>query len=64
MTAVVITYIFGEPNISLGRLIPLWASYLIRGIITFIILLLYLFYMFFKIKKDSKPTTQEEEKGE
>ena len=33
MTAVTITYLFGEPNISLGRFIPMWVAYIIGATI-------------------------------
>ena len=33
MTAVVVTYIFGEPRIALGRFIPIWVAYLVGGVL-------------------------------
>ncbi len=51
MTAVVLTYIIGEPNIALGRFIPMWVAYLIGGIITGLLFLFYLYLMIFKFKK-------------
>ncbi|MCR4911945.1 MAG: carbon starvation protein A [Bacilli bacterium] len=54
MTVVVITYIFGEPNISLGRFIPIWVAYLVGGILSALLFLTYLFIMIFKTKNPTK----------
>lgn len=43
MTAVVVTYILGEPNIALGRFIPMGIAYAVGGALT---LLLFGFYLF------------------
>ena len=51
MTAVVTTYILGEPNIALGRFIPLWVAYLVGGIVTGALFIFYLYLMIFKYKK-------------
>ena len=50
MTAVVITYIFGEPNIALGRFVPMWVAYLIGATQTLLLFLFYLYLMLFKYK--------------
>ena len=50
MTAVVTTYIFGEPNIALGRFIPMWVAYIIGGSISLIVFAIYL-YQLLKKKK-------------
>ena len=54
MTSVVITYIFGEPNIALGRFIPMYIAYIIGASISLSIFLAYLFIMIFKIKSVKK----------
>ena len=50
MTAVVTTYIFGEPRIALGRYVPMWVAYLIGGIVAFGIFVTYVAIVKFKIK--------------
>ena len=45
MTAVVITYIFGEPKIALGRFVPMWEAYLIGGVIGGAIFAVYMYFM-------------------
>ncbi len=45
MTDVVITYIFGEPNIALGIFIPIWVAYIIGSSISLIIFGFYLFVL-------------------
>jgi hypothetical protein len=47
MTAVVATYLFGEPNIALGRFIPFWVACIIGGTFALISFGVYLFYLFF-----------------
>ena len=46
MIAVTMTYIFGEPNIALGRFIPLWIACIIGGSIAGIQFIVYLFFLF------------------
>ena len=41
MTAVTITYIFGEPNISLGAFIPMYIAYIIGASVSLIGLIIY-----------------------
>ena len=48
MTAVVITYIFGEPNIALGKFIPMWVSYIVGGSLSLILFGVYLYILIFK----------------
>ena len=50
MTAVVATYIFGEPNIALGRFIPMWVAYIIGSSIAIFLFGLYLFFLLFRKK--------------
>ena len=50
MTAVVATYIFGEPNIALGRFIPMWVAYIIGSSIAILLFGLYLFFLLFRKK--------------
>jgi len=45
MTSVVITYIFGEPNIALGRFIPIWVAYIIGATISLIVFGISLFFL-------------------
>ncbi len=45
MTAVVITYIFGEPKIAFGRFVPMWEAYLIGGVIGGAIFAVYVYFM-------------------
>ena len=52
MTAVVVTYIFAEPDLALGRLIPYHIAIIIGIGITVLISGFYLFKLF--IKKDRK----------
>ena len=33
MNAVVVTYLLGEPNIALGRFIPMWVAYIVGGVV-------------------------------
>ena len=47
MTAVVATYLFGEPNIALGRFIPFWVACIIGGTLALISFGVYLFYLLF-----------------
>lgn len=55
MSAVVITYILGEPNIALGKFIPIPAAYLIGAIIALLGLITYLVCLFlFRIRKQGK----------
>ena len=50
MVAVTITYIFGEPNIALGKYIPMHIAYIIGGSVAFISLVVYfVFLLKFKI---------------
>ena len=51
MTAVVITYIFAEPNIALGRFIPMWVAYIIGGSIATINFISYILYLILKKPK-------------
>ena len=51
MTAVVVTYIFGEPNIALGKFIPIWVAYIIGASISVAVFGLYLFQLFRKDRK-------------
>ena len=52
MNAKVTTYIFGEPNIALGRFIPIWVAYIIGASISIIVFGIYLFTLFrFKKKR-------------
>ena len=48
MNAVVITYIFGEPNIALGRFIPMNVAYIIGGVTGGIVFIIYIFVLIFK----------------
>jgi carbon starvation protein CstA len=54
MSMVVITYICGEPRISLGRWIPMNVSYIIGGAITFALMVSFLVYTFIYKKKRKK----------
>ena len=54
MTSVVITYIFGEPNIALGRFIPMYVAYIIGASISLSVFLIYLFIMIFKVNSVKK----------
>ena len=54
MSMVVITYICGEPRISLGRWIPMNVSYIIGGAITFALMVSFLVYTFIYKKKHKK----------
>ena len=45
MIAVTTTYIFGEPNIALGRFIPMYVAYIIGISVSLIGLILYFIYM-------------------
>ena len=51
MTAVVVTYIFGEPRIALGRFVPMWLAYVLGAVLALLLFLFYLYLMFFKYKK-------------
>ncbi len=51
MTGVVITYIFGEPHIALGRFIPMYVAYIVGGVTSFAIFAFYLFVLIFRKKK-------------
>ena len=64
MTAVVITYILGEPNIALGRFIPMWMAYLIGGILTALLFIFYLYLMIFKFKNKEEDKEVIEEKAD
>ncbi len=55
MTIVVTTYLFGEPNISLGRWIPLYAASIIGGIVGAGLLSWFLSVFFIHLKKQPKP---------
>ncbi len=57
MSAVVITYIFGEPNIALGRFIPMWVAYLIGAVAALLLFVAYLLILIFKMK--DKPVVEE-----
>ena len=48
MSAVTITYIFGEPNMALGVFIPMNIAYIIGGVIAGIQFIIYLIYLFKK----------------
>ena len=48
MTAVVATYIFGEPHIALGRFIPMWVAYIIGGSLATFNFSVYLYILIFK----------------
>ena len=45
MTFVIITYILGEPNIALGRFIPMNIAYLVGSLLSTAIFIIYLVYM-------------------
>lgn len=51
MSAVTLTYILGEPNIALGKIIPMPIAYIIGAIISTIGFIIYLFLLF-KNKKE------------
>ena len=51
MTAVVVTYILGEPKIALGRFIPVWGAFTLGGCIAGALFLFYLYLVIFKFKK-------------
>lgn len=51
MSAVVITYLLGEPNISFGKFIPLSIAYIIGAICGFILFVLYVISLFKKYHK-------------
>ena len=48
MTAVVTTYILGEPNIALGHFIPMWLAYIIGGVLATFNFGVYLIFLFSK----------------
>ena len=50
MTAVVVTYIFAEPTIALGRFVPYWVACLIGGVATIGIFIVYIVLMLTKYK--------------
>lgn len=60
MTAVVITYIFGEPRIALGRFVPMWLAYTLGAVLSFLLFLFYLYLTLFKYKKVDSETTVEQ----
>lgn len=45
MIAVTVTYIFGEPNIALGRFVPMHVAYIIGGSVAFISLVVYFIFL-------------------
>ncbi len=45
MTFVIITYILGEPNIALGKFIPMNIAYLVGSLLSTSIFIIYLVYM-------------------
>lgn len=45
MTAVTVTYIFGEPKISLGRFIPMNVAYIIGIVTSIIVFIIYFIYL-------------------
>ncbi|MBR0439901.1 MAG: carbon starvation protein A [Bacilli bacterium] len=51
MSVVVITYIFGEPEIALGRFIPMTIAHIIGGSVSLLLFLFYLYLLLFKFKK-------------
>ena len=51
MTAAVITYIFGEPGIALGRYIPLWIAWIIGASIAAGIFITYICLIVFRFNK-------------
>lgn len=53
MNFVVTTYIFGEPNIALGRFIPMHIAYIVGGLLSLAIFGVYLFTLF-RFKKDKQ----------
>ena len=60
MTAVVITYLFGEPNIALGRFMPMWSACLIGGIISAIISGSYIYAVIEKAVRHKKAKQAQE----
>lgn len=50
MTAVVMTYIFGEPNIALGKFIPINVAYIIGAVLAVLLFLVYLYFAIIKFK--------------
>lgn len=64
MTAVVTTYIFGEPHIALGNYIPMWVAYLIGGVLSGSLFLFYLYLMIFKYKGNSDEIYNEDKEAQ
>ena len=54
MTSVVLTYIFGEPHIALGRFIPMWVAYIIGASLALSVFLVYLYMLLFKKNKNKE----------
>lgn len=50
MSAVVITYIFGEPHIALGQFIPMWIAYMVGAILAGLLFISYLIILIYKEK--------------
>ena len=63
MSGVVITYIFGEPNIAFGRFIPTWVAYIIGASLTAALFLVYIGLLIFKkhsvFDSNNLPITEE-----
>lgn len=57
MNAAVITYLFGEPNLALGRFMPMSIAVIVGGSVSGLIFCFYLFQLLRKPKK--KPETSE-----
>lgn len=64
MTAVVTTYIFGEPHIALGNFIPMWVAYLVGGVLSGSLFLFYLYLMIFKYKGNSDEIYNEDKEAQ
>ncbi|MBO5528382.1 MAG: carbon starvation protein A [Bacilli bacterium] len=67
MTAVVITYIFGEPRIALGRVVPMHIAVIVGASIGGVIFLIYLYLLIFEVNKhpviDDQTPLEEEQKS-
>ena len=52
MTAVTLTYIFGEPNIALGKFIHIKNAYFLGCSLTFVVFVIYIiFFVYYRVYK-------------